>query len=144
MIERFEGEYRFLSNFYDYTICVKGRLFASSEHAYQAAKTFDPWEQKRVQQARSPFAAKREGRKATLRPDWDNVKIEVMRIVLSCKFPEGGALVPKLLATAEEELVEGNDHGDDYWGMVWDGAKWVGENQLGRLLMERRWQLRGH
>lgn len=42
------------------------------------------------------------------------------------------------MATDDAELVEGNTWGDRYWGVV-DG---VGENRLGKLLMERRAELR--
>jgi len=153
MIDNFQGEYRFLSNFYDCLVDVKGRLFASSEHAYQAAKTLDPVWQNDIRLARSPLAAKKLGRQAPLRPDWNDVKIDVMRFVLAQKFKERSALADKLVLTFPHDLVEGNDHGDDFWGCVlvnrttpWDGDEevpcWSGDNWLGRLLMERREILR--
>ena len=43
-----------------------------------------------------------------------------------------------LLATGEQELIEGNHWGDVYWGKVGD----KGKNMLGRLLMLIREELR--
>ena len=42
-----------------------------------------------------------------------------------------------LLETNTKELIEGNNHGDTYWGIV-NGK---GENMLGKLLMEVRSEL---
>lgn len=43
----------------------------------------------------------------------------------------------QLLATGNEELIEGNKHGDHFWG-VCNGH---GENMLGKLLMQLRAEL---
>lgn len=44
-----------------------------------------------------------------------------------------------LLNTGEAELIEGNTWGDKFWGAVWDKELgWVGQNWLGKLLMEER------
>lgn len=139
MIDNFESvEHRFLSNFYDCFVVVGGRLFASSEHAYQTCKTNDPEWQEKIRLARSPAAAKRLGRECPVRPEWEDVKVGVMRHVLACKFEERSVLALRLLATGVEELVEGNTWGDTFWGQV----NGVGENWLGRLLMKRRDELR--
>ena len=81
----------------------------------------------------TPGEAKRMGRQVTLRKDWEDVKISVMEKGLRMKFaiPE---LRDKLLATGEEELVEGNWWGDTCWGV----CKGVGANNLGKLLMKIR------
>ncbi len=73
-----------------------------------------------------------------LRPNWDNMKVQVMRDVLRIKF-SAEPLRSWLIATENDELIEGNDHGDEFWG-VCDG---VGENYLGNLLMELRSELAG-
>lgn len=43
-----------------------------------------------------------------------------------------------LLETGEEELIEGNNWGDKFWGQV----NGIGENHLGRLLMEIREEIK--
>lgn len=140
-ITAFKDEYRFLSNFYDGIIDLKGKMFASAEHAFQCCKTRDPEWQKRIQLARSPREARVLGRECPMRDDWEAIKVTIMRHVLAAKFPEVGVLSDKLHLTSTAELIEGNTWDDRFWGAVWDGEKWVGENMLGKLLMERRAQL---
>ena len=166
MIDSFEGEYRFLSNFHDSIVDVNHRMFASAEHAYQACKTRDPVWQEDIRLARSPAMAKRLGRACPLRDDWHIVKVNVMSHILRCKFAHGSALAEKLLATDDQMLVEGNTWNDTFWGAIWKPL-WLkthervwaerpvpgtnnvatdvlqGQNHLGRLLMERREVLRG-
>ena len=61
-----------------------------------------------------------------------------MRTCLIEKFSDP-VLRDKLMATGNCQLIEGNTWGDRYWG-VCDG---VGQNHLGRLLMEIRDQIQG-
>lgn len=133
MIDRFQGAYSFLSNFYLCDVFSESILYHSIEHAYQAAKTVIPEEKARVRDARMPAMAKRIGGRVLLRPNWDRVKLTIMQTLLQSKFRDP-TLRAKLLDTSDEELVEGNWWGDTYWG-VYHG---VGENHLGRLLMELR------
>jgi predicted NAD-dependent protein-ADP-ribosyltransferase YbiA (DUF1768 family) len=86
----------------------------------------------------TPAEAKREGRKLKLRPDWEDVKIDVMYELLRSKFKLYD-LADRLIKTGDSRLEEGNTWGDRVWGTV-DG---VGENNLGRLLMIVRSELRG-
>lgn len=134
-VYRFTGPYAFLSNFHDeHAFMFDGKRWKTSEHAFQSRKTEDKRWQKLIWQADSPGKAKQLGRVCPLREDWDYVKIAEMKDVLVAKFqvPEYRKL---LLATGRKTLVEGNGHGDDYWGKIRRGDKWVGENWLGRLLM---------
>lgn len=70
MIDSFRGEYAFLSNFYHAPFIVKGIRVDTVEHAFQACKTLDKTEQKKILSAKTPGEAKRLGRKCTLRKDW--------------------------------------------------------------------------
>ena len=45
MIKEFNGKYRFLSNFWECPVFHEGKVWASSEHAFQAMKTLDKDEQ---------------------------------------------------------------------------------------------------
>lgn len=125
-IESFTGQYSFLSNFYE---CEIDGQETTVEHLYQAAKTENEEEQKRILEATTPGKAKRLGRRASLRPDWEDIKIDVMFGLLMKKF-EQSSLQTKLLATGTRKLVEGNDWGDKFWGV----CRGHGENWLGRLL----------
>ena len=140
-IDSFTGPYRFLSNFYrspimcpippDYT---EHHLAETVENAYQACKCQHPEDAKAIIWARSPGEAKRMGRRVELLVDWDRRRIPLMRILLAIKFRAGIDLAGLLLATGDAELVEGNTWGDQFWGV----CNGVGENHLGRLLMDQR------
>ncbi len=136
-IDRFRGDHAFLSNFHRAPFEWRGKVWPTSEAAFQAAKTRDERMRDRIRSAHSPAAAKRLGRRADLRCDWEHVKDDVMHSVLAARFavPE---LRDALLATGDAELVEGNTWGDTYWG-VCDGR---GLNRLGRTLMRIRDDIR--
>lgn len=137
-IREFKGDYAFLSNFWHEWVEYDGIEFPTAEHAFQAAKSLDPAVRRRVATASTPGEAKREGRRLTLRSDWEAVKIPVMASILTVKFRKDSDLAALLLETGRHMLVEGNTWGDRFWGQV-DGA---GQNWLGRLLMLQRATLR--
>lgn len=129
-IEEFQGQYRFLSNFWPCEVEFEGESYPSVEHAYQAAKSVDPEVRKAFREPIPAGKVKKMGQKIVLRPDWELVKVEVMRGLLKSKF-SNSELKAMLLATGDAELVEGNWWGDVFWGV----CKGKGENWLGRLLM---------
>jgi len=133
MIAKFTGSYRFLSNFWPCKVTYCGVRYDSVEHAYQAAKTLDPAEREMVRSQPTAGKAKKAGRRVTIHPGWDGMKVDVMRNLTQQKF-SNHPLKQMLLATDGEDLVEGNTWGDTFWG-VCDG---VGENWLGKILMEVR------
>lgn len=125
------GDHSFLSNFYwhaDWTV----------EHHYQAAKTVDPLWVYRILKAPTPGAAKKLGRNAPLRAGFEEEKRAIMLVLLRLKFTIP-SLRDQLLTTGNAQLVEGNWWGDRYWGV--DNRTGIGENWLGRLLMQVRKEL---
>lgn len=134
-IMTFDGQYRFLSNFYLCQVYYAGRYWPSSEHAYQAAKTHDPAEKDLIFNAKSPGVAKREGDNVTKRPDWADVKVSIMFDILESKF-SNKELEERLLSTGNVKLIEGNTWDDRFWGV--DIRTRVGQNMLGKLLMQIR------
>lgn len=137
MIDRFTGEYRFLSNFWPCKVEYEGMGYPSVEHAYQAAKTLDVVIRCDIRDCDSPGKAKRMGARVPLRDNWETIKQEIMLDLVWRKF-QNPDLRQQLLATGEQELVEGNNHGDFYWG-VCEGR---GQNHLGEILMFVRDHLR--
>lgn len=138
MIKRFIDEYEFLNNFYPTPIYDNdGKEYPTVEHYFQAMKTFNLQKRELIRLAESPGKAKRIGRLVQLREDWEDRKLDIMEKALIQKFqiPE---LREKLLATGDEELVEGNFWDDTYWGV----CKEKGENHLGKLLMGIREKIR--
>ena len=139
MIDFFDGEFAFLSNFYNASCIFEGKLYPTVEHAFQAAKSLDHAERDWIAAAGSPGLAKRLGRRVNLRPDWEKVKFDVMEECLRSKFADP-VLKQKLLATGDEELVEGNYwHDNTYGNCSCEKCKdIVGRNMLGNILMKLR------
>lgn len=135
-IDSFKGKHGFLSNFYPAKIKYLEFTYPSVEHAYQAAKTTDKSLRRQMTHASTPSEAKKWGRKLPLRPDWDDVKLGIMELLLRQKFSKPN-IAQALLDTGEAELIEGNWWNDTYWGI----CNGQGENQLGRLLMKLRKEL---
>lgn len=133
-IDSFRGAYAFLSNFYPAAFTWHGWEWATSEHAYQAAKTDDPEQARRIQRLPTPGQAKRAGQVLVLRPGWEEIKVATMQEIVAAKFAANPALAHQLAGTAPAELVEGNTWGDRFWGV----SGGMGANQLGRILMAVR------
>jgi ribA/ribD-fused uncharacterized protein len=135
VIIHFQGTaHRFLSNFFP----VYG---TTVEHLYQAEKTLDLELRQRILAlpASEAFTARKLGRDLVLRPDWEEIKRDVMLGLLRWKFAPGTDLAKMLLATGEQMLIEGNWWHDNYWGTcgcMRCGNK--GKNVLGELLMQVR------
>ena len=134
MINKFGGKYRFLSNFWPCDVLYDGVWFPSTEHAYQAAKTLDPHLREAIKNLDTPGKTKRAGKNLIIRTNWDVIRINVMMELVLFKFAYHNNLKLKLLATAPEELIEGNTWNDTCWG-VCNGK---GENMLGKTLMRVR------
>ena len=141
-ITSFSGEHAFLSNFYPHSVEVDGDLYATNEHAFQALKTDDLAEREKVREAKTPASAKSLGKRVTLRADWDTLRFEVMERLVRIKFADPD-MAAKLLSTGSRELIEGNTWRDTTYGCVMtkDGL-WRGRNELGKILMRVREELR--
>jgi N-glycosidase YbiA len=137
-IDAFQGQYRFLSNFYPAQIEFEGLTYPDVEHAYQSAKTLDMNERRRIATLPTPAAAKRAGEALVLRPDWLKIKYEVMERCVRYKFTHHPELARRLLATGDAHLEEGNTWNDQIWGVY----KGNGTNWLGKILMSVRAELR--
>jgi len=143
MINKFDGEYRWLSNFWPAEVLLDGVGYGSVEHAYQAAKSLDPIYRAKLQALPADAAkmAKRIGHSAKLRPDWDTVRFVVMQNLLEQKFARGTELAVKLADTGDNELIEGNWWHDVVWGKCTCTRKGhvnEGDNRLGLMLMDIR------
>jgi len=139
-IREFRGPYYFLSNFYPATVEFEGIIYATSEHAFQAAKTVYPDQREKIREAKNPGLSKKLGREVTLRSNWDTIKYDIMLNILRNKFDadEHSEIAQQLLDTGDIELLEGNNWGDKTWG-VCNGE---GSNWLGKILMQVRIELR--
>ncbi len=137
-VNRFLGIYWFLSNFYPAAITFEGDIYPTVEHAYQAAKTLDEGERRFIRSAGPPGKAKRAGRKLALRPDWLDLRYQIMYGLVRQKFNWHPDLMDRLRQTEDATLIEGNSWGDTYWGI----SNGVGENNLGKILMAIRSEIK--
>lgn len=137
MINEFRDKYYFLSNFYNVKVEYLGNTYLNNESAFQAQKTYKPEERLQFSNL-NPSESKRLGRRIKLRPDWEEIKFDVMYEICQAKFTQNKDLKEKLLATGEEVLEEGNTWGDRIWGTV-NGK---GQNNLGKILMRIREELK--
>lgn len=142
-INKFKGKYSFLSNFYPCIVEYDGMKYPSVEHAFQAAKSLDPKVRRGFQVCPTPSDAKSWGKHIDLRPDWESIKVDVMRSCVLDKFKRNISdvdLCKCLISTEDSYLEEGNSHGDKFWGTV--GGE--GRNELGKILMSVREDLIKH
>ncbi len=130
-IDDFSGEYFFLSNFFPSNLKYKGLEFTNTEAAFHAMKC----PERAAEFCRLlPSEAKRLGRHVKLRPDWEQIKEQVMYEVCFAKFDQNPELKERLLETGNKELIEGNFWNDRCWGV----CEGVGDNKLGKILMRLR------
>lgn len=132
--KKFSGELAFLSNFYPCNVSINGLHFTSSEAAYQSFKNLDYQAEFTTMGAGK---SKRHGSEIPLRSDWNQVKLPVMKEVVTAKFKQNSILAHKLMLTSDCDLVEENSHGDRFWGTC-NGS---GENHLGKILLEVKREL---
>lgn len=139
----YERDFYPLSNFSAFTLQWDGMRFDTSEAAYHYEKfryTSHNRLRGEIRWAASAHEAFKiaERNKHLRRPDWDEIKLDVMRAILRAKVDQHEYVRRKLLATGDRLLVE-DSWRDDYWG--W-GPNRDGQNWLGRLWMELRDQLK--
>ena len=131
-----------------YSLQINGTRIPTTEALYQACRfPHMPEVQREIIGQHSPMTAKMKSKphRKDSRPDWDDVRFKVMRWCLRVKlaqnYEEFGRL---LLATRDRPIVE-QSRKDAYWGAKLAdeaGNILIGQNVLGRLLMELREKLK--
>jgi hypothetical protein len=131
-----DHEHGFMSNFYPSPFEAEGLVWPTVEHYFQAMKTTDATEWPAFATLDNPAKSKYRGRMVKLRPDWDEVKVEVMNTALRHKFTQNPELLKKLLETNDKVL-----HEDSPYDFIW-GWQNNGKDLLGKCLMKVRDELR--
>ena len=141
--ERFGG----LSNMAPgFPLRVNSVRIRTSEALYQACRFPHMSDvQRLIIDEHSPMTAKMRSKpfRNDSRPDWDAVRVKIMRWCLRVKLAQNWREFGRLLvATGDRPIVE-QSRKDDFWGAkVAEDGTLVGMNVLGRLLMELREQLK--
>lgn len=100
VINKFNGEYDFLSNRYPFRFAWRGIEYKSAEAAFQSSKCEDE----------SP--------------------LDIMESILRAKFEQNSTLMKKLIETGALVLINGNNKQETYWGVdlySWEGQNHLGK-----------------
>ena len=143
IINRFDGQYEFLSNFH----IDNEESPRTGENSYQAEKVDVnryPEEYRLILSAKTPGQAKRLGKKCHIIDGWEYKKVGIMYKIVYKKFSTHPELKAKLLATGKAKLIEGNTwHDNDFGACSCPKCRYkVKHNYLGNILMCVRSQLR--
>lgn len=135
--------YGCFSNFSPHGIHLLNHDWQTVEHYYQAQKFLTTEDESLISVIRevsTPEEAAMLGRDCTrkVRPDWEQVKTNIMREAVLIKFLTHQDIQSILLSTDQRLLVE-NSPTDYYWGC---GLNKTGQNQLGKILMSVREEIR--
>lgn len=133
-----------LDNFAAYQVYWRGRLWPTSEHAYQAAAhilTGNLVAVEAIATALSSHDAKLIAveYKAQRPPNWSDIKVGIMEEICRAKLQQHEYVRTTLRRTGNREIVEDSPK-DGFWG--W-GPNRKGRNELGKIWMRLRDELLG-
>lgn len=136
-INFYTSKFFVFDNFSAHAVEIDGKLYPTSEAAYQAAKCTDPKGKEEIRNARSPKQAKvlaNEVYKDAKDSEWESKKVEVMEKILRAKLSQHPEVAEALAQSGTEDIVEDSPV-DYFWGKGADGS---GQNVLGKLWMKIR------
>jgi ribA/ribD-fused uncharacterized protein len=134
-------EYYVFDNFSSFQVEYKGKIYPTSEHAFQSVQfTNNPELAKVIRNAKSAHEAQKLAQENKDKRDsnWEEIKLDVMKEILHCKADQHPYVMKKLLQSGDREIVE-DSWRDDYWG--W-GENRNGQNMLGKLWMKVREEIK--
>lgn len=141
--------YGWLGNMAAFPIKYDNKIWKTSEALFQALRFSDDSIREIIRMEPSPMGAKMKAKShkhmyATT--PTSNEDVENMKICLKLKFNQYDELREKLIRTADHTIIEdigvrrGIRH--EFWGAYKaEQNKWVGNNKMGKLLMELREEL---
>ncbi|MBN1545563.1 MAG: DUF1768 domain-containing protein [Syntrophaceae bacterium] len=125
-----------------FPLSVNGIRILTSEALYQACRfPHRPDVQKLIIGQNSPMTAKMKSKpyRHDSRPDWDLVRVKIMRWCLRVKLAQNWDSFSRLLLQTGDLPIVEQSRKDDFWGAKpTDENTLIGINVLGRLLMELR------
>lgn len=135
-------EFYVFDNFSSFQVVWRGRRWATSEHAYQAAHFSEtaPDVAEQISDALSAHEAYKiaKANAHKVASDWDEVKVGIMEEICRHKLNQNPYIMEKLLLTGDLEIVEDSPK-DSFWG--W-GPNRDGRNELGKVWMRLRDEVR--
>ncbi len=132
-----------------YPLNINGVRILTTEALYQACRfPHMPQLQREIIGQHSPMTAKMKSKphRKDSRQDWNEIRHRVMRWCLRVKLTQNYEEFGQLLLTTNDQPIVEQSRKDDFWGAKLvdnTGEILVGQNVLGRLLMELREKLKG-
>ncbi len=136
-----------LGNMAAFPVEFDGKVWPTTEHLFQALRLApdDPIREE-IRAVKSPMGAKMHAKehadRRVIEPMGDQ-DLDNMRLCLKLKLEQHPELIPLLIATGDEPIIEdvtnrppGGTH--RFWGAALVDGQWIGQNTLGKLWMERR------
>jgi ribA/ribD-fused uncharacterized protein len=141
--------YGWLGNMYACPIEYEGKKWNTSEALFQALRYENDEIREIIRNEKSPMTAKMKAKKfreqMVILPTSER-DVENMKMVVKLKFDQHEVLKSKLILTGIHTIVEniGIRKGarDLFWGMKKVNGEWIGENMMGKILMEIRDQFK--
>ena len=136
-IDSFTEYYEFLHNNFYTPVYYECMLFPSVTHAYQAARSNDERTRRAILNAENLKTVLNIARRIEDSENWNIRRLKIMEQLIRDKFRRSKELQEKLKATGSREIVmtyEEETVANTFWGAI----KSKGQNQLGRILMKIR------
>ena len=138
--------YGWLGNMAPFRIDYLGQRWLTSEALFQSMRYNDLKVKEIIRAEKSPLSAKmksKTNKNLMVVEPCSPEDLENMRMCIRLKFEQNPIIKEKLKKTFPHEIVEdvtkrnsGARH--DFWGARNKGGIWVGQNQMGKMLMELR------
>ena len=139
--------YGWLGNMFPAPIKYDGKVWKTSEALFQALRYDDPEIKEIIRNEKSPLVAKWKANSKVNTPKMvvermGEKDLENMKLVVRLKFDQNPVLKLKLKVTGDHILVENvlekKEARHLFWGMRKVNGEWVGNNMMGKILMELR------
>ncbi len=130
-----------LDNWYPCQIRMGQFTFPTAENAFQATRFTDPDMQYKFQYMPASEAAYRGPRFRTTRRNWQADRYDIMYGILKLKFSDP-ELASTLVSTDGDILIGNTRHENDWGSCQCARCAGRGSNNLGKLLMQLRKELR--
>lgn len=148
LIRRNKDPYGWMGNMSPYPVTHQGIEYRTTEAMFQALRFNDEEVIELIRLEKSPMAAKMVAKKhkhLRVIVPCSNIDVECMRLCLWSKINDHRELMKALYETENREIIEDCTKRQGGSGLFWGAAlvdgKWVGENQLGKLWMEIRFEI---
>lgn len=135
VIDRFKGEYAFLENRFRCQFIWEGITYHTAEAAFLSSR-FKEVSERKVIASCSIEKAVVKAKAQIPYPGWEEARLDIMESIIKAKFEQNPTLMKKLTDTGNRILINGNRKQETFWGI--DLYSWVGENNLGKIIMRTR------